>query len=95
MKNSVIIKSFQHGISLHLPNEGNMEDIIEKVSSKFSDSAAFFKDAKMVLSIEGRILSDEEEKALEQKAIENASSNDDYVFVNGRMVKNTHHKNDE
>ena len=64
MKNSVIIKSFQHGISLHLPDEGTMDDILDKVSSKFKDSAAFFKDAKMVLSIEGRMLSDEEEKAI-------------------------------
>lgn len=64
MKNSVIIKSFQHGISLHLPSEGEMNDILDKIASKFKDSAAFFKDAKMVLSIEGRILSDEEEKAV-------------------------------
>lgn len=64
MRSSVIIKSFQHGISLHLPVEGDMDDILEKVSSKFRDSAAFFKDAKMVLSIEGRVLSNEEEKAI-------------------------------
>ena len=64
MKNSIIIKSFQHGISLHLPADDDMENVLEKIAFKFKESAAFFKDAKMVLSIEGRILSDEEEKAV-------------------------------
>lgn len=64
MKNSVIIKSFQHGISLHLPIEEDMETVLEKIAFKFKESAAFFKDAKMVLSIEGRALSDEEERAV-------------------------------
>lgn len=62
MKNSVIIKSFQHGISLHLPQDDSMDEILEKIAIKFKESAAFFKDAKMVLSIDGRSLSDEEEK---------------------------------
>ena len=62
MKNSVIIKSFQHGISLHLPQDDSMDEILEKIAIKFKESAAFFKDAKMVLSIDGRNLSDEEEK---------------------------------
>lgn len=64
MKSSVIIKSFQHGISLHLSATENMDDILDKIAFKFKESAAFFKDAKMVLSIEGRELSDEEEKAV-------------------------------
>lgn len=64
MRSSVIIKSFQHGISLHLPKEDTMEELLEKIAFKFKESAAFFKDAKMVLSIEGRELSDEEEKAI-------------------------------
>lgn len=64
MKNSVKIKSFQHGISLHLPAEDSIEDILEMLAFKFKESASFFKDAKMVLSIEGRTLSDDEETAV-------------------------------
>ena len=64
MKSSIIIKSFQHGISLHLPPEENMEEVLEKVALKFKESAAFFKDAKMVLSIEGRQLTPDEENAI-------------------------------
>lgn len=63
--------------------------IISVISKGLQDAVGSFTD------IPQTTVSDEEEKALEQKAIENASSNDDYVFVNGRMVKNTHHKNDE
>ena len=64
MKNSVKIKSFQHGISLHLPAEDSIEDILEMLAFKFKESASFFKDAKMVLSIEGRTLSDDDETAV-------------------------------
>ncbi len=64
MKSSIIIKSFPHGISLHLPQEESMEFVLEKVALKFKESAAFFKDAKMVLSIEGRQLTQEEEQAV-------------------------------
>ena len=64
MKNSVKIKSFQHGISLHLPAEETMETILEMIAFKFKESTSFFKDAKMILSIEGRVLSDEEENAI-------------------------------
>ncbi len=62
MSNSVIIKSFQHGISLHLSKDESMEKLLGEISEKFKASAAFFRDAKMVLSIEGRQLSDKEEK---------------------------------
>ena len=64
MKNSVKIKSFKHGISLHLPQEETMENVLEMIAFKFKESASFFKDAKMILSIEGRELNDEEENAI-------------------------------
>lgn len=72
MKSSIIIKSFQHGITLYLPQDENMEDILEKVAFKFKESAAFFKDAKMVLSIEGRTLSEDEEKNIIETIEENS-----------------------
>lgn len=77
MKNSVIIKSFQHGISLHLPQDDSMDEILEKIAIKFKESAAFFKDAKMVLSIDGRSLSDEEEK----QVIDAIESNSDIKIL--------------
>ncbi len=72
MKNSVIIKSFKHGISLHLPADDSMEEVLEKIAFKFKESAAFFKDAKMVLTIEGKALTDEEENEIIRVIEENS-----------------------
>lgn len=72
MKNLVKIKSFSHGISLHISAEESMESILNEIGMKFKESAAFFKDAKMALSIVGRELNDEEEKAVIQAIEENS-----------------------
>ncbi len=64
MKNSVIIKSFQNGIVLHLDPELSFEDLLRDVEDKFRESSTFFKDAKMALSIKGRILSEMEEQQI-------------------------------
>ena len=77
MKNSIVIKSFQHGISLHLPKDGTMEELLDKIAFKFKESAAFFKDAKMVLSLEGRVLSADEETAI----IETIEANSDIQIL--------------
>lgn len=61
MKNSVIIKSFQNGIVLHLDPELPFESILTDIEEKFRESSTFFKDAKMALSIKGRVLSEAEE----------------------------------
>ena len=37
MKNSIVIKSFQHGISLHLPKDGTMEELLDKIAFKFNN----------------------------------------------------------
>ena len=61
MKNSVVIKSFPSGIVLHLNPEIPFDEILSDVEDKFRESSAFFKDAKMALSIKDRVLSNEEE----------------------------------
>ena len=61
MKNSVVIKSFPSGIVLHLNPDIPFEEILSDVEDKFRESSAFFKDAKMALSIKDRVLSNEEE----------------------------------
>ena len=57
--------------------------IISVISKGLQDTVGSFTD------ISQPTISDEDEKLLEQQALENASSTDDYVFVNGKMVKNT------
>ena len=61
MKNSVIIKSFQNGIVLYLDPELPFENVLTDIEDKFRESSSFFKDAKMALSIKGRVLSEAEE----------------------------------
>lgn len=61
MKNSVIIKSFQNGIVLYLDPELPFETVLTDIEDKFRESSSFFKDAKMALSIKGRVLSEAEE----------------------------------
>lgn len=61
MKESVLIKSFPHGISLILSKENSFEEILKEVSLKFADAKAFFGKANMALAIEGRQLTEMEE----------------------------------
>lgn len=64
MKNAVIIKSFQNGISVYLDETLDFEDLLAEVAFKFRESSHFFKDARMALSFEGRKLSELEERRI-------------------------------
>lgn len=64
MKNAVIIKSFPHGLTIFLDSELPFSQLLEEIAMKFSESANFFKDASMVLSFEGRELSEQEERQI-------------------------------
>ena len=60
MKDAVVIKSYQNGISLLLNPESSFEEILEEVKTKFAESKGFFGDARMALSIDGKELNDGE-----------------------------------
>lgn len=64
MKNSVVIKSFPSGIVLHLDPDLPFDQLLADVGEKFRESSSFFKDAKMALSLKGRVLSDFEEQQI-------------------------------
>ena len=74
-KNPVIIKSFPNGISIWLDDEMPFSQLIQEVAFKFKESAHFFKDASMVLSFEGRELSDFEERQIVNTISANSSLN--------------------
>lgn len=61
MKDSVVIKSYQNGISLLLDKECPFEELMEEIAFKFSESRSFFGNTKMALSMDGRILNAGEE----------------------------------
>ena len=75
MKNPVIIKSFQNGLSIYLDDEISFAELIEEIAFKFRESAHFFKDASMVVSFEGRELSDQEERQIVNTITANSQLN--------------------
>ncbi|MDO4512556.1 MAG: septum site-determining protein MinC [Lachnospiraceae bacterium] len=64
MNHLVIIKSFSKGISLILDKDADFEDLLREVVTRFMESSDFFKDARIALSFEGRLLSTEEEERI-------------------------------
>lgn len=75
MKNPVIIKSFQNGLSIYLDEEMTFAELLNEIAFKFKESAHFFKDASMVISFEGRSLSDQEERQLVNTITANSALN--------------------
>lgn len=73
MKNSVIIKSFQNGISLYLDPSAPFEELLQELKGKFQQSEKFFRDSRVAISFDGRILSLEEEKIITDTIMANSS----------------------
>ena len=63
--------------------------IISIISKGLQDTVGSFT------AVPVETISEEEEKIIEQQAVEHASDNDDYVFVNGKMIKNTAKKTED
>ena len=75
MKDVVLIKSFQNGITLLLNEDASMEQILEELAIKFSEAKNFFGKASVALSIEGRELSNIEEIQLLEVIKQNSNLN--------------------
>jgi len=72
MKNLIVMKSFQNGISIHIDAQAEFQEILQEIAEKFENARAFFKDVKVALSLEGRSLSTEEEKVVIQTITEHS-----------------------
>lgn len=70
--NSVVIKSNKYGIVVRLDAEVPYEELLVDIAKKFRESEKFFKDAKMVLSFEGRELTEDEERDILDVISENS-----------------------
>ena len=62
MRENITIKKFPNGITLHLNPEISFENLLEELAEKFNTSRHFFRDAKFALALEGRELSEEQER---------------------------------
>lgn len=75
MKNAVIIKSFQNGLSVFLNETMEFSDLLEEIALKFKESRHFFAGVKMALSLEGRNLTEEEERQVVDTIVSNSDLN--------------------
>lgn len=64
MKDNVLIKKFPNGITLYLNHEIDFDDLLAEISLKFQQNRQFFRDAGVALSLEGRSLTEEEERKI-------------------------------
>ena len=72
-RDAVVIRRFQKGISLHLDEKMDFEELETATAEKFRRAAPFFQDACVAVSFEGRSLTPEEEKRLVNVISENSS----------------------
>lgn len=61
-----MIKSYPHGIALHLDADATFTDILEELEEKLKDASGFFQGARLALSIEDRRVTPQEERQLIQ-----------------------------
>ncbi|MBO5033851.1 MAG: septum site-determining protein MinC [Lachnospiraceae bacterium] len=62
MKNSVILKSFSGGISVILDSAISFDELLEDIAAKFREADTFFKNASVAVSLEGRELTEQQER---------------------------------
>jgi septum site-determining protein MinC len=86
MNDSVVIKSFPHGISLMLSKDTPIEDLLRDVCYKFASSRKFFGESNLVLDIDGRDLSDDELLAVIQSVEYNSDIKITIVNINNRTI---------
>lgn len=85
MQQSVVLKSNKYGINLVLDDKIEFEELLELVIEKFKESECFFKNAKMAISFEGRILTQEEEFRIISAITENSSINIICILDNNQL----------
>lgn len=64
MKNSVILKSFPHGIAVIMDSTIPYEELLSDIAVKFQEADGFFKNAAVPISLEGRELTEKQEKEI-------------------------------
>ena len=62
VNNSVIIKGNKYGIIVVMSPDISFDELKDLITEKFKESSKFFEKAKMAISFEGRMLSNEEQK---------------------------------
>lgn len=72
MSNLVSIKSLKDGLCIKLDKDADFNDVYNEMCAKFRDSAKFFGEAKIVVTFEGRDITNDEEQFLVNGITENS-----------------------
>lgn len=75
MKNSVILKSFPNGISVIMDDTISFQELLENIAVKFREADGFFKNASVALSLEGRELTENQEREILDAITQNSRLN--------------------
>lgn len=75
MKNSVILKSFSGGISVIMDPELPYEELLDAIAVKFWDADKFFQNASVAVSLEGRDLTEWQEREILDVITQNSHIN--------------------
>lgn len=75
VKNSVILKSFSSGISVIMDENISYEELLEDIAAKFKEADSFFKNASVAISLEGRVLNEQEEREILDVITQNSRLN--------------------
>ncbi len=87
MSQAVTVKGVKSGLILKLTDEGEFEELLPQIEKKFRESASFFGNKHMVLSIEGRDVSDEEAAQVLRLLIDNTRLKVDTVMVQNKVLE--------
>ena len=75
MKNSVILKSFSSGISVIMDDTIPYEELLAEVARKFQEADGFFRNAAVAVSLEGRSLTEKQEREILDVITQNSRLN--------------------
>lgn len=73
MPSSVRIKSYPNRIVLYLSSDIAFDELLNDIKVKFVETAHFFGNAKMILTLTGRTLTEEEEAEIINSIIQNSN----------------------
>ncbi len=86
MAGRVTLKGVKSGIVLRLPAEGDFEELLPQVEDKFTNTSDFFGEKHLVLSIEGRVISEPEAAQILRILAEHTKVKCEGVFIENKEL---------
>ena len=87
MNQPVTLKGVKSGIILKLSDEGDFEKLLPEIEKKFKESASFFGNRHMILSIEGRDVDDMEAGEILELLVKHTRLKVDTIMVQDRVLE--------